>query len=259
VKSAAARTAGIWNRSHHLDRMTLADLITAYFQHYAVQTYMVIAILAIAAAVVLAPSLAAVLLAMTGTLIAYPIAWYALHRWVLHGRWMWRHRLFARTWKRIHYDHHLDPNRLDILFGARRTTLPTVLAFAVPIGWFAGAWGGIAVAVATGVLTTCAYEWVHCIQHLGYKPRQKWLAALKARHLAHHYHNETGNFGIVDFGLDRMLGTFYARAGQRQRSATVFNLGYDDSVASRFPFVRELSAPGRGRPRPRRLMGATPQ
>lgn len=257
MKSAAARTAGIWNRSHHLDRMTLAALVTAYFQHYAVQTYLVIAILCIAAAVVLAPALPAVLIAITGTLIAYPIAWYVLHRWVLHGRWMWRHRLFAKTWKRIHYDHHQDPNRLDILFGALRTTLPTVLAFAVPIGWFAGEWGGVAVAVATGVLTTCAYEWVHCIQHLGYKPRHKWLAALKARHLAHHYHDETGNFGIVDFGLDRLFGTFYARAGQRRRSASVFNLGYDDAVARRYPHVRDLTA---ARPRrPRRQLSAAPR
>lgn len=250
---SAARTAGIWNRSHHLGRMTLRDLVAAYFQHYAIIAYLVIAVLAIGAAILLPLRPVSAILAMAGTLVAYPIAWYAIHRWVLHGRWMWRHKAFAKTWKRIHYDHHQDPNRLDILFGALHTTLPTVLAFSVPIGWFAGGPGGVAVAIATGVMTTCAYEFIHCIQHLGYKPRQRWLAALKARHLAHHFHNESGNYGIVDFGPDRLLGSYYDRPGQRPRSATVFNLGYDEAVARRYPFVRDMSgeAPLRRRQRAR--------
>ena len=111
-------------------------------------------------------------------------------------------------------------------------------------------------AVATGVLTTCLYEWIHCIQHLGHKPRNRWLAALKARHLAHHFHNESGNYGIADFSIDRLFGTLYRRAGERQRSPTVFNLGYDEREADRYPHVRDLSggiATGR---RPRRLVDA---
>ena len=133
--------------------------------------------LATAVAVILRPAPLAIVLAAAGTFIAYPLVWYALHRWVLHGRWMWRYRLTSPTWKRIHYDHHQDPNRLDILFGALHTTLPTVLAFALPVGWLVGGAGGVAVAIATGVLTTCLYEWIHCIQHLGYKPRNRWLAS----------------------------------------------------------------------------------
>ena len=231
----------IWRRSHYLDRMTLGDLVRAYFQHYAIAAYLTIAVLATAVAVLLRPSPTAVLLAATGTFVAYPIVWYALHRWVLHGRWMWRYRLTSPTWKRIHYDHHQDPNRLDILFGALHTTLPAVLAFALPVGWLAGGAAGAAVAIATGVLTTCLYEWIHCIQHLGYKPKNRWLAALKARHLAHHFHNESGNFGILDFQVDRLFGTLYRRPGERARSPTVFNLGYDEAVAERYPYVRDLS------------------
>jgi hypothetical protein len=222
--------------------MTMAELVGAYFQHHAITAYLAIAAITLAAAVVLAPTPRGALGAAAGTLVAYPIAWYAIHRWVLHGRWMWRHRATAQTWKRIHFDHHQDPNRLDVLFGALHTTLPTVMAFAVPIGWFAGGAGGVAVGIATGALITCGYEWVHCIQHLGYKPRQRWLAALKARHLAHHFHNESGNFGIVDFGPDRLFGTYYSRPGERPRSPTVFNLGYDLTEAHAYPYVRDLSA-----------------
>jgi hypothetical protein len=39
---------------------------------------------------------------------------------------MFKVPMLAATWKRIHYDHHQDPNRLEILFGALHTTLPTI-------------------------------------------------------------------------------------------------------------------------------------
>src|SRR3546814_8026358 len=52
-------------------------------------------------------------------IVAYPLAWYLLHRYVLHGQWMFKSPLTARTWKRIHYAHHQDPNHLEVLFGAR--------------------------------------------------------------------------------------------------------------------------------------------
>src|SRR3546814_11062955 len=35
-------------------------------------------------------------------IVAYPLAWYLLHRYVLHGQWMFKSPLTARTWKRIH-------------------------------------------------------------------------------------------------------------------------------------------------------------
>jgi hypothetical protein len=43
---------------------------------------------------------------MLGAALLYPLAWYLLHRFVLHSRWMWKSRLLSPTWKRIHYDHH---------------------------------------------------------------------------------------------------------------------------------------------------------
>ena len=65
---------------------------------------------------------------------------------------------------------------------------------------------------------------------------------MKRRHMAHHFHDETGNFGITTFLWDRLFGTFYDKASDRPRkSPTVFNLGYTPDVAEVYPYVAELS------------------
>ena len=146
---------------------------------------------------------------------------------------MWRHKWLASTWKRIHYDHHQDPNHLEVLFGALHTTLPTIALGVIPIGYGIGAlWGAgrpgarACAALATGLLTTCFYEFVHCIQHLAYKPKNKALAEMKRRHMAHHFHDENGNYGITTFFWDKVFGTYYDRPERPEKSPTVFNLGY---------------------------------
>jgi sterol desaturase/sphingolipid hydroxylase (fatty acid hydroxylase superfamily) len=176
---------------------------------------------------------------------------------------MWKSKLLSPTWKRIHYDHHQDPNHLEVLFGALHTTLPTIAIATLPIGYAIGspwvtaatpnaAWGAAAVAFATGLVTTCFYEFVHCIQHLAYKPRMKWIAEMKKRHMAHHFHDENGNYGITSFLWDRAFGTFYDRPERPKKSPTVFNLGYTEEVAKVYPHVAQLSGGvAKGHPRER--------
>lgn len=241
MKAATVPKSGIWNRSHYLDRMNFRELVVAYFQYYAIQAYLVLAVISAVVAWYNPPSLAVGVAAAVFAVVAYPAVWYALHRWVLHGRWMWKSKLTAATWKRIHYDHHQDPNHLEILFGALYTTLPPIAAFTIPVGWLMGGLGGAAVAFSAGLLTTCFYEFCHCVQHLSYKPKAKWLAEMKARHMAHHFHDESGNFGITNFFWDRLAGTFYERRERPVKSATVFNLGYSEEVARTYPQVKDLS------------------
>jgi sterol desaturase/sphingolipid hydroxylase (fatty acid hydroxylase superfamily) len=249
--TAGAGTRGrrFWRRSHHLDRMSLRELAIAYLQHHAIIAYL--ALIAVSAFVFARHPAAVVPTAATIALVvlAYPLIWYALHRWVLHSRWMFKTPLLAATWKRIHYDHHRDPNHLEVLFGALHTTLPTMALVAAVPGWLIGGTGGAAAGFATGLLCTCVYEFFHCIQHLSYKPRVRWLAVMKARHMEHHFHDETGNFGITNFVWDRAFGTLYRRVERPAKSPTVFNLGYTDAVATRYPWVARLSAQGPVRPR----------
>ena len=241
MKAATLQKTGIWNRSHHLDRMNFRELVVAYFQYYAIQAYLALAVVALVVAALYPPSLLAGTVAALFAVVIYPGVWYVLHRWILHSKWMWKSRLTAASWKRIHYDHHQDPNHLEVLFGALYTTLPPILIMTIPVGWLLGGVGGAAVALASGLLTTCFYEFCHCIQHLAYKPKAKWLQVMKARHMAHHFHDETGNFGITNFVWDKLFGTFYERVDRPVKSPTVFNLGYDETVAQRYPIVANLS------------------
>ena len=106
-----------WKRSHYLDRMTLRELVVAYFQHYTIMTYLGLTVLCL---VVFAWSPATpgqTLASIAAGLLMYPLAWHLLHQYVLHSKWMWKSRLLSPTWKRIHYDHHQDPNDLSVLFG----------------------------------------------------------------------------------------------------------------------------------------------
>lgn len=104
--------------------------------------------------------------------------------------------------------------------------------------------GGAAAGFATGLLCTCLYEFFRCIQHLSYKPRAKWLAEMKVRHMEHHFHDEDGNSGITNFWWDRLSGTLYSRVERPAKSATVFNLGYTEQVAARYPRVARRSGGG---------------
>ncbi len=241
---------GIWNRNHFLDRMSLRELFVAYFQYYAIQAYLLLSAISIVVAVLYPPTLLQGVLAWAAATIIYPMVWYFLHRWVLHSQWMYKSPLTARTWKRIHYDHHQDPNHLEVLFGALYTTVPTIAVATLPVGWLIGGTGAAAICFATGLLLTAFYEFAHCIQHLSYKPKNRWLAHMKKRHMEHHFHDEKGNFGITSFWPDRLLGTYYAREERPAKSPTVFNLGYTDEVAVRYPWVSELSGGvAKGHPR----------
>jgi sterol desaturase/sphingolipid hydroxylase (fatty acid hydroxylase superfamily) len=241
VKAVPDAPTAIWQRSHYLNKMDLRQLVVAYFQYYTIRTYLVIAALALGVAIWSPPTLVQAAGASVFVMLVYPLVWYCLHRWVLHSQWMWKVPFLAKSWKRIHYDHHQDPNHLEILFGSLGSELPPVFIMTLPFGYAIGGVGGAAVALATGVLTTCFYEFCHCIQHLSYKPKNAWLVAMKARHMAHHFHDESGNFGITNFAWDRLFGTFYERIERPNRSATVFNLGYTEDVAARYPWVARLS------------------
>lgn len=237
----------LWDgRKHYLDKMSLSDLVRAYAAYPAIRAY---ALLAVISAVLVAALWdgrpLGVAIAVVIAALAYPLVWYLLHRFVLHGRFLYKYAHTARVWKRVHYDHHQDPNDLGVLFGALYTTLPTIAAVTLPIGWLLAGPAGACAAFGAGMAVTCAYEFCHCMQHLAYAPKSRFISRVKKLHLLHHFHNEQGNYGITSFLWDRLLGTFYGDAQARPRSATNFNLGYDAAEGERYPWVRELSiAPG---------------
>lgn len=240
-------------RTHNLSRMNLADLVKAYFTYPTILTYIALATVATVLTVLLAKSPLPPIAAAMTALFLYPLVEYSLHRFVLHGRYLYKSPHTASVWKRIHFDHHQDPHDLRVLFGALYTTLPTIAVITLPLGWLIGAAAGATAAFAAGTWTICFYEFCHCVQHLNHTPRSRFLQRIKRLHLAHHFHNESGNYGITSFLWDRLFGTLYEWPRDVPRSANVFNLGYTAGEAERYPWVADLSGGTRGDGNPRRF------
>lgn len=186
MKGSGSVRFGPWaGRKYFLDKMTMRDLVGAYFTHYAIMAYLVLSVATGAYALTAGGDPLRLALAALLVVPVYPLAWYALHRWVLHGQWLYKLPATARLWKRIHFDHHRDPHDLVVT---------------VPLGWVIGGGpAGAAAAVCSGLLTTCVYEFVHCVQRLPFTPRWGVFKLMKKLHLAHHFHNEQGNYGITNF------------------------------------------------------------
>ena len=235
--------SGLWNgRKHYLDKMTLGDLVRAYAAYPSIQAYVVLAVVAAGVVVAQWPApVGGVAAAVAATIVVYPLVWYLLHRYVLHGRYLYKWAVTAAMWKRIHYDHHQDPNDLGVLFGTLYTTLPTIVFVTFPVGWLLAGPAGSAAAFGTGMVVTCFYEFCHCIQHLAYTPKWRFLRRIKKLHLLHHFHSEKGNYGITNYAINRLLGTFYGGGAAMARSDTVSNLGYAGPECERYPWVMTLS------------------
>lgn len=224
-----------------LNRMTFEDLIRAYVTYPAIQAYAVLIVAALAFGIATTAAPLRFALATGIGALLFPIAWYLLHRFVLHGSWMYKSAAFAKLWKRVHYDHHRFPNDLSVLFGGLHTTLPTILIAAGPAGYLIDGWSGAAAAIAGTLLMTAFTEFMHAGEHLAFEPKSAFWKAIKQRHLAHHFHNEHGNYGIAEFFWDKLFGTFYAETADRPRSATARNLGYTSEMAEKYPLVKALS------------------
>jgi len=235
-------------RKYFLDKMTLRDLAWAYVTYPAIQAYALLSVAGIGLAIYWGGSPLRLLASVVAILLTYPLVEYLLHRFLLHGRLLYRFPQTAPLWKRIHFDHHQDPNDLSVLFGALHTTLPPIFAIAGPIGWLIGGPGCAALAVATALIVFCLYEFCHCIQHLPFTPKLAWLRRIKRHHLAHHFHSERGNYGITTSLWDHVFGTYYGDPKAFPRSETVFNLGYTGAESARFPWVAELSGLVPGQP-----------
>lgn len=239
-----------WNgRTYDLGRMSLRDLLVAYVTYPAIQVYAVAAVLGAGLAIAWSEDGGRTALAAILVVVLYPFIEYGLHRFILHGRFLYKSRLTAALWKRIHFDHHQDPHRLDVLFGSLANTLPLILVIGLSLGWAVDGAPGAAAAVASAMVVMCVYEFCHCMQHLNVKPKNRLLLRIKQRHLAHHFHDENSNFGITSFLVDRLAGTLADESRNTPRSPTVFNLGYDVQEARRYPWVADLTgSPPRDRP-----------
>lgn len=140
-------------------------------------------------------------------LILFPAYEYAVHRWLLHAPPIgsgWCYRLQ----RRIHYDHHREPDRIELLFTPLFLFLPLIAGH---LALFSAVTRSLSVSLAllTGsLLGYLHYEWVHYVAHLPGMPRTPWGRWLKKYHRWHHYKNEHFWFGVTSPVVDMLMGTY---------------------------------------------------
>jgi len=191
----------------------------AFFRHGAT------ALLAIAvAAVFIAWTFGAVTLSLIevalGALLFYASE-YGMHRFAFHAPpapWAFARKLQHR----LHYDHHVEPGRLDLLFLPVWFLVPNLLATAALVGLILGR-GAVASVMLGVVLAILHYEWVHFVAHIPYRPRTALGRWMKQYHLRHHYISEKHWFGVSNPSMDLAFGTS-AKADAVERSATTRKL-----------------------------------
>ena len=132
---------------------------------------------------------------------------YGWHRFVFHAppsRWAWLRYLQHR----LHYDHHVDPGRLDLLFLPVWFVVPN-LTITFLLAWaIIGAWQAALSLILGAILGLIHYEWVHYIAHIPYRPVTRFGRWMKKYHLWHHFKNEHYWFGVSNPALDVVHGTF---------------------------------------------------
>ena len=100
-----------WKRQDYLlNRMTMRDLVRAYVTYPGVQIYLVLIAIFTAGVFFVNPDPLRVALSVGAAVAVYSLAWYLIHRFILHSRLLYKSQFPAALWKRVHYDHHRYPN-----------------------------------------------------------------------------------------------------------------------------------------------------
>lgn len=144
---------------------------------------------------------------------------YTTHRFLFHAKpssipWV------LKLQHRLHYDHHIDPPKLELLFLPMWFVIPTTLLYyAVYLAIVRDA----ALAFSLSFGSVCAlfyYEWVHYVAHVPFVPVTPFGKYIKKYHLWHHFKNEHYWFGVTNPSMDFVGGT-YRDQDAVERSTTV--------------------------------------
>ncbi|WP_019420828.1 sterol desaturase family protein [Paenibacillus sp. OSY-SE] len=170
-------------------------------------------------------------LAIVAGMIAYALSEYAIHRYLFHLKPP-RNTFLRNMLRRLHYDHHVHPNNLKLLFLPVWYSFPLIavagaIAIAVTSDW------SLTLAAVTGVIAYLLYyEWVHFRAHRPIQPLTPWGRYMKKMHLWHHFKSEHFWFGVTNPVMDKVLGT-YKDEKTVVRSETVRDLEKGGEIGGR--------------------------
>ena len=146
-------------------------------------------------------------IALAVGILTYGTSEYIVHRFLFHIKTP-ENPFMLKTIKRLHYDHHVDPDNLKLLFLPLWFSIPGFLIYSCIVFLITGSMIQ-AVGFATGLVAYFLfYEWKHYIAHRPIQPRTKRGKNIKRHHLLHHFKNENYWFGVTHTSIDKTLGTF---------------------------------------------------
>jgi 4-hydroxysphinganine ceramide fatty acyl 2-hydroxylase len=203
----------------HLTAGKGPGMLLVFLRHGGVATLVVGVVVEIAAwlfgVVALQPALI-----LIGALLFY-LTEYGMHRFAFHApplSWPPARKLQHR----LHYDHHVEPGRLDLLFLPAWFLVPNLAVVTALFALLFGTQPAFS-ALLGMMLAILHYEWVHYIAHIPYQPRTRLGRWIKQYHLRHHFISEKHWFGVSNPSLDTVFGTFRGPTAA-EKSATTRHL-----------------------------------
>jgi fatty acid hydroxylase family protein len=143
---------------------------------------------------------------------------YTTHRFMLHAPPQ-RNAFVLKLQRRLHYDHHVRPDELGLLFLPVWFVIP-VASLTFGIFYAITRDLGVSAAMLLGaVLGLFYYEWVHYVAHIPFVPKTRFGRWIKKYHLWHHFKNERMWFGVTNPSMD-FVGRTYARVDEVERSGS---------------------------------------
>lgn len=140
-------------------------------------------------------------------MLTFALSEYLTHRFFFHLKAP-KNPYFLKFLKRIHYDHHTDPNNLKLLFLPLWYSLPNFLILSLIFYYFSRTFNHT-IAFGTGLLSMLLiYEWKHYVAHRPIKPKTSFGRWVKKVHILHHFKNENFWFGVSTPFADYLFGTF---------------------------------------------------
>ena len=152
-----------------------------------------------------------------GALVFF-VSEYTTHRFMLHAPPQ-KNAFVLRLQHRLHYDHHVNPSELRLLFLPVWFVVPVAaLTFGIYFAITRDAAASVALLLGS-VLGLLWYEWVHYVAHIPFVPKTPFGRWIKKYHLWHHFKNERMWFGVTNPSMD-LVGRTYARVDEIDRSST---------------------------------------
>jgi hypothetical protein len=140
-------------------------------------------------------------------MLTYVIAEYMTHRFLFHIKTP-KNPFFLKLIKRLHYDHHTNPNELHLLFLPLWYSLPNMIIILVIVYAITRDAALTNQYMAGLIFFFLYYELRHYTAHRPIKPLFFWGRWMKRVHLWHHFKNENFWYGVTNPAIDVMMGTF---------------------------------------------------